>query len=202
MIRTNLSTRPFYNERAVSFWLLVFLVIVAFATVFNTTRVLKYSRNDTELGTSASQDEARARELRAAATKLRGSVDGRQIELASNEARQANDLIDRRTFSWTELFNVFENTLPDDVRITAVRPKIDRGRFALVIGVVARSVDDLNTFMNRLSTTGSFESVGSSIEEHVTEQGQIQASVEAGYKPSTGHAAGSGKQPAGRAARR
>jgi len=197
MIRTNLSTRPFYNERAVSFWLFAFLVVVAVATVFNTTRVLKYSRSDTELGTSASQDESRAKELRAAATKLRGSVDARQIDLASNEARQANDLIDRRTFSWTELFNVFENTLPDDVRITAVRPKIERGKFLLLITVVSRSVDDLNTFMNNLSTTGAFENVGSAIEEHVTDQGQIQASVEAGYTPSTGHAAGTGSRSSG-----
>ncbi len=201
MIRTNLSTRPFYNERAVSFWLLLFLVVVAFATVFNATRVLKYSRSDTELGTTASQDEARAKELRAAATKLRGSVDARQIERASNEARQANDLIDRRTFSWTELFNVFEDTLPDDVRITAVRPKIDRGKFGLSITVVSRSVEDLNTFMNRLSTTGSFEGVGSSIEEHITEQGQVQATVDAGYKPATGHAAGGATRSTGRTRR-
>ena len=57
MIRTNLSTRPFYNERAVSLWLLVFLFVVVAATVFNTTRVLRYSHSDTELGTTASQDE-------------------------------------------------------------------------------------------------------------------------------------------------
>ena len=133
MIRTNLSTRPFYNERAVSLWLLVFLFVVVAATVFNTTRVLRYSHSDTELGTTASQDEARASDLRAAAARLRNSVDAKQIELASNEARQANDLIDRRTFSWTELFNVFEKTLPDEVRITAVRPKVDRGQFGLTI---------------------------------------------------------------------
>jgi Tfp pilus assembly protein PilN len=197
MIRTNLSTRPFYNERAVSFWLLVFLVIVVVATVFNGTRVLKYSRNDTELGTSASQDESRAKDLRASAARLRSSVDAKLIERASEEARQANDLIDRRTFSWTELFNVFEQTLPDDVRITAVRPKVDRGKFGLGITVVSRSVDDLNTFMNNLSTTGSFESVGSSIEERVTDQGQIQAAIDAGYKPSTGHAAGKATRTSG-----
>lgn len=199
MIRTNLSTRPFYNERAVSFWLLVFLGVVVAATVFNTTRVLRYSRSDTELGTSSSQDEARAAELRASAAKIRGSVDAKQIEVASNEARQANDLIDRRTFSWTELFNMFEKTLPDDVRITAVRPKIERGQFGLTITVVARGVDDLNAFMNNLQTTGSFDRVGSALQERITEQGQLQATVEAVYKPSAGHAAGRDQQtPGGR----
>lgn len=196
MIRTNLSTRPFYNERAVSFWLLVCLIAVLAATVFNTTRVLRYSHSDTELGTSASQDEARASELRAAAARLRGSVDARLIELASVQAHQANDLIDRRTFSWTELFNVFEKTLPDDVRITAVRPSVERGVFGLTISVVARGVEDLNVFMNNLEATGAFEGVGSRIDEHVNEQGQLQAAIDAVYKPTTGHASGRGVRAA------
>src|SRR5436190_4364797 len=160
MIRTNLSTRPFYNERAVSLWLLVFLVIVALATVFNTTRVLRYSRSDTELGTSATQDETRAKELKASAAKIRGSVDTRQIEFASNEARQANDLIDRRTFSWTELFNLFEKTLPDDVRITSVRPQMDKQRgIVLNISVVSRANEDVRAFLDRLGETGAFPAV-------------------------------------------
>ena len=130
VIRTNLSTRPFYNERAVHVWLLAIALAVAAATIFNVSRVMRYSRSDTQLATQASRDEARAADLRQQAARLRASVDPRQVDLASADARQANDLIDRRTFSWTELFNRFETTLPDDVRITAVRPKIDRDRTA------------------------------------------------------------------------
>ena len=63
MIRTNLSTRPFYNERIVHLWLIVLAVVVAAATAFNASRVLRYSRSDTRLATQASQDESRVREL-------------------------------------------------------------------------------------------------------------------------------------------
>src|SRR2546421_8006266 len=126
MIRSNLATRPFYNERAVHFWLLVVAILVVAATAFNVSRVLRYSRSDTELATRASRHEARAADLRRQATQLRASVDPRQVEYASVEAQQANELIDRRTFSWTEVFNYFETTLPDEVRIGAVRPKIDK----------------------------------------------------------------------------
>ena len=121
MIRTNLSTRPFYNERIVHVWLAVLALVVVAATAFNFSRVLRYSRSDTRLATQASRDEARAAELRQQAARLRASVDPKQVDFASAEARQANDLIDRRTFSWTELFNRFETTLPADVRITSVR---------------------------------------------------------------------------------
>ena len=44
-----------------------------------------------------------------------------RIEVASLEARQANELIDRRTFSWTELFNRLETTLPPEGSHHAVR---------------------------------------------------------------------------------
>jgi Tfp pilus assembly protein PilN len=190
MIRTNLSTRPFYNERVVSLWLLLIFVIAAAATIFNTTRVLQYSHSDTEQGTSASRDESRTSELRRSAAKLRGTVDAKQIENASNQARQANDLIDRRTFSWTELFNVFEKTLPDDVRITAVRPNIDEGRFRLRIAVVARGVEDVNQFINRLQKTGMFLQVGSAISERFADDGSLVTDLEVEYQPPTGRAAG------------
>jgi Tfp pilus assembly protein PilN len=192
MIRTNLSTRPFYNERIISIWLLVLLLIVVVASVFNATRVIQYSRNDTELGLQASSDETRATELRRSAARVRTTVDPKQIAVASLEARQANDLIDRRTFSWTELFNLFETTLPDEVRITAVRPKIDKGQFLLTIFIIARSVEDISQLMDRLERTGAFASVGKAIEERVNEQGQIQASLEAVYIPAAGRAAGRG----------
>jgi Tfp pilus assembly protein PilN len=190
MIRTNLSTRPFYNERAVSLWLLGFLLVVVVASVFNATRVLQYSRSDTELGLQASRDEARAAELRRSAARVRTTVDPKQIAFASLEARQANDLIDRRTFSWTELFNLFETTLPDEVRITAVRPKIAQGQFQLTITIVARGVEDISQLMDRLERTGAFTQVGSNIEEHVNEQGQMQATIDVVYAPESGHATG------------
>jgi Tfp pilus assembly protein PilN len=192
MIRTNLATRPFYNERIVSLWLLAFLLVVVVASVFNATRVLQYSRNDTELGIQASRDEARAAELRRSAQRVRTTVDPKQIASASLEARQANDLIDRRTFSWTELFNRFETTLPDEVRITSVRPKIAKGQFLLTIAVVARGVDDISQMMDRLEQTGAFKHVGSDIDEHVNEQGQIQATIDIEYVPESGHATGRG----------
>jgi type IV pilus assembly protein PilN len=184
MIRTNLSTRPFYDERAVHTWVLIAALLVAAATLFNISRVLRYSRSDTQLAGEAARDEARAAELRQQAYRLRATVDPKQIDFASNEARQANELIDRRTFSWTELFNRFETTLPDEVRITAVRPQMDKQRgIVLQIAAVARSNDDMETFMERLRETGVFPSV-QPIEEHVDESGLLETAIEATYAPS------------------
>lgn len=200
MIRTNLSTRPFYNERAVHSWLSLAAAAVVAATAFNVSRVARYSRSDTELATQASQDEARAAALRLQAARLRGSLDPRQLDFASAEARQANDLIDRRTFSWTELFNRFETTLPDDVRIASVRPKLDSKRgIVLTIIVAARSVDDVSKFMERLEATGAFASLYT-LEEHFDDQGLLQSVLETSYVPGAAQGAAPAAKAAGKPA--
>jgi Tfp pilus assembly protein PilN len=184
MIDTNLSTRPFYNERSVTLAFALVGLIVLAATAWNVSSVLRYSGSSTELASKAASDEARADEARREAARLRGAVDLRQIESASVEARQANDLIDRRTFSWTELFNRFETTLPDDARIVSVAPRIDRQRnITLQIAVLARSVDDVNQFMERLDATGNFSQLRAA-QERTTEAGQIETVLETQYRPS------------------
>lgn len=186
MIRTNLSTRPFYNERIVHIALIVLAVVVIAATAFNASRVLKYSRSDTQLATQASHDESRAADLRKQAAQLRASVDPRQVDFAAADARQANELIDRRAFSWTELFNRFETTLPDDVRIAAVKPHVDRDRgIILNISVQARTVEDVNTFIERLEATGAFLNVRPA-DERNDESGMLLSALEAVYLPSAG----------------
>jgi len=183
VIRANLATRPFYNERAVQLWLLLLALIVAAATVFNVVRLIRYTRTDSELRLQASRDEARAADLRAEAARLRGSVDLKEIELASTEARQANALIDRRTFSWTDLLNQFETTFPDNVRIVAVKPAVDdKGGLVLTINVIARSVNDVDELIGNLEATGSFTNL-LSVQEHFNADGMLEATLEGHYVP-------------------
>ena len=183
MIRGNLATRPFYNEPAVHLWLFVAALVVVVATLFNVVQMLRYSRSDTELARQAANDEARATELRAEAARLRATVDAKQIERASLEAHQANELIDRRTFSWTALWNEFEATLPPNVRITSFRPRLDAKRGNVVtVSLVARSVDDVQQFMENLDKTGAFPDILPP-SERTNEQGQVETVIEAVYAP-------------------
>jgi type IV pilus assembly protein PilN len=183
VIRNNLSTRPFYNLAAVRTWLMIAGVVVLVATAFNISQVLRYSNSNTELVTRAQNDEASAAELRRNAQKMRTSVDVAQVDAVSVDARQANQLIDRRTFSWTELFNRFERTLPDDVRITAVHPAVDKDRrIVLTVNVLAREVDDVNQFMESLDKTNAFEELHSR-QERLSEEGQIESVLEMVYRP-------------------
>ena len=197
MIRNNLSSRPFYNERAVNVWLVGLAVVVAAATLFNVTRARNNSGSNAELAAQASRDEARATELRRTAAQLRASLDRRQIDAVSEEARQANDLIDRRTFSWTALFNRFETTLPDEVRITAVRPTLDQDRRILLsVTVLGRSVNDIQQFMARLDDTGVFKDLFST-QDRPNEDDQIESVLEMIYIPEAAKTPDAPKSPEG-----
>ncbi len=68
-------------------------------------------------------------------------------------------MIDQRTFSWTEFFGLIEKTLPRDVRLVGVSPRVDKGEFKIAMRVVAKTPDDLAKFADGLAATGSFYDV-------------------------------------------
>jgi Tfp pilus assembly protein PilN len=181
MLRTNLSTRPFYNERGVHALLAIAAVLVLALTLFNLTQIVLLSRRQSELGARATASETRARELRAHAAEIRQGVNTKQLDTISGAAREANVIIGQRLFSWTDLLNRLETTLPDDVRITSMRPEIERDRGVTIqMTVTGRRVEDIDRFMENLEGTGVFADVFSS-EDQTTEDGLVQATIEGKY---------------------
>jgi len=156
MLRSNLSTRPFYNERGVHWALALAALGVAAVTVFNVGELVSLSARNTALAAGIARDETATRDLAREAEAIRRSLDRKELEAVTDAAREANDLIDRRTFSWTAFFNVIETTLPPDVMLTSVRPRIEQGIVTITINVVGRETEDLDQFMTALEETGAF----------------------------------------------
>lgn len=181
MLQTNLSTRPFYNVRAVQALLGLLAIVVVAVTLFNVVAIIRLTASQRTLGASAAQAEDEAARLRAEAVRIRAQINPQELAVVADAAREANDIIDRRAFSWTELFSQFEATLPPDVRITAIRPRLDKqGNFVVAVGVEARRAEDLDEFIEALENTGSFHNV-LSIQEQTSDDGLIQAIVEGAY---------------------
>lgn len=181
MLRTNLSTRPFYNERGVHATLAVVGAIVLALTIFNLTQIMLLSRTQSDLGHRAGAAESRARDLQARAVSVRQGLNPKQLDAIAGAAVEANTLIGQRLFSWTELLNRLETTLPDDVRIVTMRPQIAKdGTVTVFMTVVGRRVEDIDRFMKNLEATGAFADVFSR-EEISTDDGLRQASVEGRY---------------------
>lgn len=181
MLRTNLSTRPFYNERGVHGLLGVTALIVIALTVFNLTQIVLLSRRQSQLSSRADAADARAGELRASAVRTRQALNLKQLEQISDEARDANAIIGQRLFSWTDLLNRLETTLPDGVRITVLRPLVAKdGGVTIQMTVTGRSIEDIESFMVKLEETTAFSGVYPQ-DDSPTEDGLVQATLEGTY---------------------
>jgi hypothetical protein len=201
MLRTNLSTKPFYNVRAVQALLGVLGLIVVAVTLFNIVQGISLSRQQASLGARASDAEAEAARLRGEAARVLAQIDPKELEVVSGAAREANRIIDQRAFSWTQLFAQFETTLPEDVRITAVQPRLeDDNSFVVSMTVEARRVEDLDAFIEALEGQSTFRNV-LPVEEQTNDTGMLEAVIEGIYMPPAREpvtpAANTGDRPSG-----
>lgn len=198
-LRTNLATRPFYNVRAVQVAIAALAVIVIAFTAFNVFELFRLRNSESALGSHASENEAQAERLRAEATRIRTQIDQKELEAVSAAAREANAIIDRRAFSWTELLQQIEETLPADVRITTVQPGLDEGVFKVTLGTEARRTEDVADFIDALEKTGAFSDVAP-VREAVTNDGLVATTIETVYIPrarETAEGAAPAANPAG-----
>jgi hypothetical protein len=181
MLRTNLSTRPFYNVRAVRALLGLFALVVAAFTLFNAVQLITLRARQNTLSADAVRAEDEAARLRSQAAGFRARIDPRELASVSADAREANAIIDRRAFSWTTLFSQFEQSLPADVRITAVQPRREQdGSFAVNIGVQARRVEDVEAFIEALEARTPFRDV-LPVQEQTADDGLIEAIIDGKY---------------------
>jgi len=190
MLRTNLSTRPFYNERAVRAALGALGALAIGLTLFNAYEIVRLRGQSRDAQQSIAQNDTKAKELRDQAQVIRRSIDKEKLAAVQAAAHEANALIDRRTFSWTELLNQFQATLPPDVRIAGVVPQSDeQGRRLVQISVFSKRIEDLEQFMDALEKTGAFSGVLPRSEQS-DESGTLRSELQAYYTPLPPGAAG------------
>jgi hypothetical protein len=156
MLKSNLSTRPFYNEGLVNILLVVAVLGGLALTAFNVTRasaLYEERSKSTSVRDKAIADAAR---ITAEAQRESKSVDMPGVYLLGAQTQEANSIIDERRFSWTVFFDVMEKTLPLDARLISVAPRDEKGEFRISLVVNAKRVEDLSAFMDALTATGSF----------------------------------------------
>ena len=182
MLRTNLSTRPFYNERAVHALLGLIALLVLAVTVWQVQRIVSLSRHKTELNASIARDRNEVADLGRQAAAVRRGLNQQDLKVVAAEAKEANQLIAQRTFSWTALFNELESTLPPDVMLVSIHPEIKDGRTNVAMEIQGRRTEDVVDFFDRLEKTGHFHDVTWS-QESITDDGLLRQTMNAVYVP-------------------
>jgi Tfp pilus assembly protein PilN len=187
MLRANLSTRPFYNERAIHVLVAIAGLIVLAITAANISQIVSLSRRSTELSSRTNADRVEAGRLSTEAVRIRRTINKDELATVVNAAQEANALIDQRTFSWTEFFNQIEATIPPDVMLTSVRPSFKDGVTRVTMIVKGRQTADIDEFMEKLEATGYFENIVPATNE-ITEDGLRRATIQSVYVGSAGAA--------------
>ncbi len=185
MLKGNLATRPFYNERVVGIALVALVILTVALTALNARRLVALTSERAARASQIDRDRAEAARISEETQKLQRSVDRATLRALADDTREANDLIARRTFSWTAFFGLLERTMPMDVRLVAVSPRIDRGVFRIQMSVIARDLDNIDEFTSALLATGAFKDVVPLEQRPRSEDGTIDALVEGLYYPLT-----------------
>ncbi len=183
MLRTNLATRPFYNERAVRVGIGAAMALVAALSAFNVLQVLSLNARNSEMAGRAAAAEGQTAQYQQQARAITQALNTGTVSVVNLAAREANLLIDRRVFSWTDLFNRFERTLPENVRVVSVEPQVDTGgRMLVSMTVISRRVEDLNEFMDQLELSGG---VGDVIarQDQTLEDGTLRSVLQGYHVP-------------------
>lgn len=199
MLRGNLSTRPFYNERLVGLALGLVAVIAVALSIYNVRQLQALSTRRSALEGQITTNERQAADIRRQAEALQRTIDRHHLNELVAETHEANALIDQRTFSWTTLLGIIEKTLPIDVRLVAVSPKIDKDNTLVTMIVVSRRDEALAEFVSALEgpeSHGAFYDVLPHAETR-NDDGTYNATIEAYYLPPAGSLAGTPESASG-----
>ncbi len=134
------------------------------------------------------RDTAQAQQIERGAVALQRSVDRATLIQLAGSTQEANTLIDQRTFSWTVFFGLIEKTLPIDLRLVSVAPRVERGNIKVTMSVVGRRLEDVDAFVDALQDTGSFYDLNPKAKERNEDDNTYRADV-VGYLPGAQPAA-------------
>lgn len=176
----NLATRPFYNERAVHLFVgLIAALGIAFF-VAGGLEMARLARDRTETMFRVEQADLVRAELISRTEQAIGKSTPDALDALNVDVQEVSELIDRRVFSWTAFFNLLEESLPEDVRVTELRPEIADGAVSVSIGVLGRDLATISDFVQSLERSGDFRDVLTRQAE-LSDQGIYRATIQGRY---------------------
>jgi hypothetical protein len=173
----------------VSLALGVIALVAVGLTAFNGFALYQLSQQRSTLKAEIAVDAAQAQTINRAAVALQTSVDKDTLVRLAGSTYEANSLIDSRTFSWTEFFGYIEKTMPMDLRLIAVAPRIEKGEIQVTMSIVAKKIEDIETFVDALEQTGVFYDVVPKVTDRNDEDGSYRSDVISFYLPRKGSSA-------------
>lgn len=189
----NLARRPSENLRRA--WVVWGGMLAVFSAVLFvlTSGVIVSAWNNRRIHRQQSEVEHRMEPLRRRAIVLDRQLEDPQFKVALARSQYLNQLIDRKSVSWTRLFERLEKLMPGDLQLISIRPQQQAGRAGIVMLVGSRTLQPAITFVSNLETAPDFSAAQVLREGRnptsPEESTQVRVEIEANYQPTLDPAA-------------
>lgn len=164
-IEINLSSRPFVNHRKFYLMgggLLGLLLIVSF---WNYSQYRSSHERRKTFVESLSSDQLRLEAMGKEEEKLLRSLQTAETSDFLDRVEYVNQLIRRRTFSWTRLLNDLEKLTPPNLQLSTIKPQVRGADMMIEIVVKGRNTQEMIQFVSNLENSGKFADVSPMYED-------------------------------------
>jgi cell division protein FtsB len=182
----NLSTQPFPAYRLATIALVSILAVLVVGTIWQASGFVQYSNLARSIRPVERESRVEAEALGKRVAELETPLNRPESTAKLNEIGFLNHLILRKNLSWTKLFAVLEEIVPNNVHFTNLTPNIGaNGTVTLSLGVRARSIADVTEFVKRVEKSPLFENVIVTVEEKVDETKDLAVDTDVDVTLST-----------------
>jgi hypothetical protein len=156
-IRLNLAVQEYRLRRWVRLTLNVASVLLLALLLREATLYARLRREDADFRLRIERVRHQQDLIREGLRALGKEPTEESFKTLRKEVAFANDLIFRKTFSWTEFLSDLEERVPADVAVSRIQPSFATGM--VLIGGTARSLKDLTRLIIQLQSDPTFEDV-------------------------------------------
>ncbi|HEX9161135.1 MAG TPA: hypothetical protein VF980_05445 [Thermoanaerobaculia bacterium] len=183
-IHLNLAAKPFRDYRPLYAVVVVISLLTAFLLLNNLDTYYRYQRDTKKTRDEISSVENQIRQERRrtdAATRQISTID---LVALSKETKFVNAQLAERAFSWSELLDRLEGTLPTEVRIMSVAPQFsDNGLVHLALQCEGKGQQSMLYAISRFQRDPHFSNpFPTSIDE--SQPGVAHFGIAVDYKPA------------------
>ncbi len=168
----NLATQPyedarrFYANWVLGLTALVVLCALLVGIAFNTWRS---SRSVADATAKLRAELATYDEQKSAAEAIVNRPENRDVR---DKSRFINNLIARKSFSWTEVFSELEKVVPSHLHVVTLKPEFTKdGQLQLKLSVIANDRNAGLEFLRRLEKSDHFQNPQITVESNENRSG-------------------------------
>jgi type IV pilus assembly protein PilN len=186
----NLATRPYEDTR--QFWLrwgagIALVIIITLALLSETAIGWYYAHQDREMIAKIQAQIASRDQERSLAQATLNKPENRSIR---DRSQFLNELIERKAFSWTQIFAELEKVMPARLHVVSIHPELDEnGELEIKLVVAGESADKAIELVRHMEQSPRFR------QPQITSQNSqtgtqtpgdnVEFGITAGYVPAT-----------------